>query len=231
MPTEPRVLAVRAWPQSQSLALQDLRLAQGITVIGVTTPVTTDRTLARTLARNALRETLGVLLDLPAASVVLVARPGKGIAMDSSLAHLGLSLSHAPGLSIAALCRGASVGIDLMRTEDGVAADPEWLRVARDYLGPEVTARLQATSPVECPAAFAVAWTRFEACLKCLGLALTEWSPALGRQLATCQVWTLATHGPFLGAVAKVNRAIGSCSANAPSKTPSGPPESGGCAG
>lgn len=207
-----KILPVRGWPQSRSLALQDIRSIQAVTVISVATPVNGNRTSARTRVRDALRQTLGVFLDQPAASVALVSRPGQAIAVDSSLVRLGLSLSHAPGLSIAAIFRGARVGIDLMRLEDGIEGDPDWLRVARDYLGPQVTAVLQASSSAESPVAFVMAWTRFEACLKCLGLALTEWSPALAKQLATCRVLTLdfagsdsrsqAIDGNFFGSVA-----------------------------
>ena len=178
----------------------------------VTTPDSTDRLAARALVRTALCQTLGAFLGQPAASVHLVSRPGQAIAVDSPRCPFGLSLSHAPGLSLAAMGQGVCVGIDVVRMDDGVAADAGWLGVARDYLGPQVTAWLQATTPAECPVAFARAWTRLEAGLKCLGLGLTEWSPALGQQLATCQVRALdfaghrraspTTDGHFLGAIA-----------------------------
>lgn len=207
-----QVLTVRGWPLGQSLAVQDIRSVQAVAFVGVATPVTTDRTVARTLVRHAVRQTLGEFLDQPAASVALVSRPGEALAVDSSPVPLGLSLSHAPGLSIAAICRGAGVGIDVMHLQVGVEANPDWAHVARDYLGPQVTTVLHATSAAERAVAFVTAWTRFEACLKCLGLALTEWSPALEKLLATCQVSTLdfaenlsgspAVDGIFLGSVA-----------------------------
>ena len=116
----------------------------------------------------------------------------------------GLSLSHAPGLSIAAIGRGACVGVDLMRIEDGIEGDPDWVRLAHDYLGARVTAVLQATAPAERAVAFAKAWTRLEACLKCLGLALTEWSPALEKQLTACKVVTLDLSYAYSGSLAIV---------------------------
>jgi len=195
-----------------ALAVQDMRSVQAVTVVSVATPVTPHRTAARALVRNALQQTLGVFLDQPAASVALVSRPGEGITVDSPRVGLSLSLSHAPGLSIAALCRGACVGVDVVRQGNGIEDDPDWVRVAYDYLGPQATASLQAASAAEVPAAFAQAWTRFEAGLKCLGLAMTEWSPQLEEQLATCQIWaldfaehpsgSLAAGGHFHGAVA-----------------------------
>lgn len=207
-----KVLPVRGWPQSQWLAVQDIRSVQAVTVVGVATPVSPHRLAARTLVRDALRHTLAGLLDQPAAAIALVSRPGQAIALDSPRVHLGLSVGHAPGLSLAAIGRGAGVGVDVMCIEDGVEAHSDWLCVARDYLGPQATARLQATSAAQCPVAFGQAWTRFEAGLKCLGRALTEWSPQLEQQLATCQIWPLdfarnprgtgATDGNFLGSIA-----------------------------
>ena len=188
--TRPPLVPVRAWPHSLAATLHDLRSVRALTVIGVATPDSTDRTLARALVRTALCETLAAFLDRPAASITLVSQPGQAIAVKAPI-PLSLSLSHAAGVSVAALHRGLDVGIDVMRLEDGVAATLDWLRVARDYLGPDVTARLQATSAAECPAAFVQAWTRLEACLKCLGLGLTEWSPALAAQLAICRVTAL----------------------------------------
>lgn len=206
------VVAVRGCPQGLPWALRDMRSVRALTVISVPTPDTTDRTWARKLVRDALQQTLGALLGQPAASVALVSRPGEAIAVDSPLMPLGLSVSHAPELSIAAICRNASVGIDLMRLQDGMEADANWLGVARDYLGPHVAAGLQVTAPADYPVAFTQAWTRFEAGLKCLGLALTEWSPELAQQLATCQTWALdfaanpgglvAVEGNFVGSVA-----------------------------
>lgn len=219
-----KALVVRDWPRDLSLAVQDVRSVLAVTVIGIATPVTASRGAARVLVRDALCQTLGAVLDQPAASIGLVSRPGEAVTLAPLPASLGrasnlplgqsldLSLSHAPGLSIAAICWGASVGVDLMRIEDGVEGDPDWLRVARDYLGPQVTASLQATPAAECPVAFAKAWTRFEASLKCLGLGLTEWTPALGEQLMTCQATTLdfsggdagwlAGNGNFAGSIA-----------------------------
>ena len=173
-----------------ALALQDLRSVAGVSVIGVATPVS-DRTAARTLIRSALRETLAQVLDQPAASIALVSRLGQAIAVETSPIPLGLSISHAPGLSIAAFASGAAVGIDLMRMEHGVDDATDWPRVSADYLGPLATTALQALPAAQRSTAFIQAWTRFEARLKCLGLDLTEWSPALGQQLATCRVLTL----------------------------------------
>ena len=184
------------------LAVDELRYGRAMTVISVPTPATTNRWLARNLIRTAVRETLAVFLDQPAASITLVSRPGQAIWVDSPLARLQVSVSHMPGVSVAAIGRGAAIGVDVMHVDPGAEGMPDWARVALDYLGPTVTDLLQNTSHAQRPAAFAQAWTRFEAGLKCLGLALTEWSPVLEQQLAACRVMALALPENCRGAIA-----------------------------
>ncbi|MEP6588187.1 MAG: 4'-phosphopantetheinyl transferase superfamily protein [Polaromonas sp.] len=199
-----KLMLVHAWPQGMQAAVDELRSFQALTVISVATPATAKRLLARDLVRTALRETLAVFLDQPAASVKLVSYPGQAIRVDFPLAHLNVSVSHAPGLSLAAIGRGAGagIGVDVMPVDRVDEEMPDWADVALDYLGPTVTGLLQRTSPAQRPVAFAQAWTRFEAGLKCLGLALTEWTPVLAQQLAACRVMALALPENCCGAIA-----------------------------
>jgi len=195
-------VAVHAWPQRMQQAVDELRSNRALTVISVPTPVTTSRLLARALIRTALRETLAVFLDQPVSSIMLVSRPGQAIGVDSPLARLNVSVSHMPGMSVAAIGRTAAIGVDLMHLDQGAEEMADWAQVALDYLGPTVAALLQRTAPAQRSAAFAREWTRFEACLKCLGLAMTEWSPVLAEQLATCRVMVLALPENCHGAIA-----------------------------
>lgn len=196
------LVAVHAWPQDQWLAVQALRSVQAMAVISVPTPANENRLVARNLVRSALRETLGALLDQPAASIALASRPGGAIRINSTPFRLSLSISHSPGVSVAAIYRGASIGTDVMRIETDPQEPLDWMRLACDYMGPQVTALLQTTPPETFPSAFARAWTGFEASLKCLGLALTEWSPELGKQLAWCRVVGLNLPANYCGSVA-----------------------------
>lgn len=203
------LVAVHAWPQDLSLALQALRSVRAMAVISVPTPATENRMLARQLVRSALRETLAVLLDQPAASVALLSPPGAAIQVHSTPFQLGLSISHSPGMSVAALCRGAAIGTDVMRVDASTHGHSDVMRLACDYLGPQVTALLQSIPPETFPRAFAQAWTDFEAALKCLGLALTEWSPELGKQLARCRVLALNLPANHCGSVATAANVAG----------------------
>ena len=198
----PKPVAVHAWPQQMPLAVDALRSNLGLTVISVATPATHDRLLARQLIRNALRTLVGKFLDRPAASIALVSQPVQGISLDFSVAQGHLSVSHMPSLSVAAISRRSAIGVDVMHV-GGLAGDmPDWAQVALDYLGPAEAAQLLFSSPAHRPAAFAEAWTRHEACLKCFGLELTEWTPALARQLASCQVMGLSLPDHCCGTVA-----------------------------
>lgn len=202
MPVLQEFVAVHAWPQCMQQAVDELRSGRALTVISVPTPVTTNRLLARAFIRTALRETLAVFLDQPAAFITLVSRPGQSIGVDSHLARLSVSVSHMPGMSVAAIGRTAAIGVDLMPVGPGAEEMADWAQVALDYLGPTVADLLQRTAPAQRSAAFAREWTRFEACLKCLGLAMTEWSPVLAQQLATCRVMVLALPENCCGAIA-----------------------------
>lgn len=195
-------VAVHAWPQGMQAAVDELRGSQAMAVISVATPATGERSLARALIRTALRETVAMFLDQPAASITLVSRPGQAIGVDSPLARLHLSVSHMPGMSVAAMGRAGAVGLDVMRVEQDAAEIFDWARVALDYLGPAVSGTLQRTPPGQRPADFARAWVHFEASLKCLGLALTEWTPALAQRLAACRVMALGLPEDCRGAIA-----------------------------
>lgn len=114
-----------------------------------------------------------------------------------------LSFSHQPGYSLAALCRSGPVGVDLMRIE----VLPDWQALAADYLPPAVARQLAARSFDRLPAlsratAFAVAWTHLEACLKCLGQPLGEWTPARAADFARLRVLPLALPDGWAGTLA-----------------------------
>ena len=201
------LVAVHAWPQCIDMAVDELRSSQALTVISVPTPATTNRLQARELIRVALRETLAKFFNQPAASITLVSQPGRAIyVMNSPHGCLQVSVSHMPGMSLAAITKLTGVGVDLMQVDQDVKVmfdwTHNWAQVALDYLGPVESGLLKSTPSSYRPTAFAEAWTRLEARLKCLGLALTEWTPILEKQLAACHVMALALPENYCGAIA-----------------------------
>ena len=199
MPEAP--LAVHAWPDGLAQALADLRSGAGMTVLSVPTSLTAHRTDARHAIRHTVQHTLAAFLDCPAASVALLSRPGQAPQVAApGVESFHLSISHLPSFSVAAISLQGAVGVDVMAVD--AQSLPDWADVARDYLGPLATKVLQQTPPNDRPAAFAHAWTALEACLKCLGLGLTEWTPGLAARLQECTLTTLALPAGNCGALA-----------------------------
>lgn len=174
----------------------------GLLVFSLMTPLTQNRDLARQLVRSALRESLAPLLGCSPAAVPLLSQPGQPLRLAGRESQIGLSVSHAAGLSLLAIHRNGAVGIDLQRVDDLAMKDAELQRMATDYLGNEV-ARTLAGLPGEAQRqAFAKAWVGLEAGLKCQGEALTEWSPARQALLANCRIRELLLPEGVFGAVA-----------------------------
>lgn len=173
--------------------------ADGLYVLAVDAPQTAIRTEARQRVRAALRATLGELLGAATAEISLISQPGNPLRLAPPWAQIGLSVSHEEGLSLAAINLNGEVGIDLV----GLAAPFADLEaVARDYLGPAATLALMALPPEHRTEAFARAWARHEACLKCLALPLQEWTPALASILGTCSAIDLPIKKGLLAVLA-----------------------------
>ncbi|GAA4030986.1 4'-phosphopantetheinyl transferase family protein [Actimicrobium antarcticum] len=180
-------LAVTAWPAPLVVP------ASGLVVLRVCTPSGDDRTNARRLIRAALLDALGQLVPVPA---TLVQLPAKGLHVAGS--DVGLSVSHASGLSVCAINLHGAVGIDLMRLDDGEPCLPDWDIVARDYLGPAATRRIATVAVARRALCFAQEWTQREAQLKLQGRGLTEW---IAVQDHPCTTLGLDLPEGFVGAV------------------------------
>lgn len=185
-------LPVWHWPTS-------FDQTQNLLVVTVDTPNTSIRDSARQRVRTVLREILGGLRQ----DIELISLPGQPIRLVQQNSPIGISVSHEAGLSLLAINFSGPVGVDLMQLPE----DPDWLMqipaLASDYLGPQ-SARQLAVVPLEMQlSSFAAAWTRHEARLKCLGLGLQEWQPALEEDLSNCRVQPLLLPAGYVGAVAR----------------------------
>jgi 4'-phosphopantetheinyl transferase len=196
------LLKVQPWPGHHSLSPAVLRADANPIVLGIATPDTPIRDVARELARKALREALGILLERPPEAVRLISQPGQPLRLDIPGPHIGLSISHERGLTLAAIYPGGAVGIDLMQVEQRSDWLSDWEPVARDYLGEHASDCIARQPPAKRAHAFAREWTRFEACLKCHGLPLQEWYPALEHKLMRCRFFDLDLPDGFIGALA-----------------------------
>jgi len=158
-------LIVHPWPGPVP-ALKD-----GVFVIGVQT--SPQRARARAQIREAVLQALAAVLRLPPEVISITSPPGQPprIMLTNDARSIGCSFAHENSYALAAINLGGAVGVDLMRVQEV----PDWQTVARDYLGPTASAALADTAISNLPAAFAQAWTRREAALKCSGQQLSEW--------------------------------------------------------
>jgi 4'-phosphopantetheinyl transferase len=185
-------------------------------VLAVPTPTgggpEAERTAARQLARQALAGALAQALGCAPHDIAITgqrgtpprahAAPGAAApALAARLGAIGLSISHARGLSLVAWHAGGPVGVDLQRVDEAsFGPAPERARLAALYLGPDFESNSPPALAGQAQAAtdlivFAARWTAHEAALKCLGEPLREWSPALQARLARCPARPLAVPG------------------------------------
>lgn len=170
-------------------------------MIAVRTPLTTLRAEARHSVRLALKQLLALKLACPLAEIELTSQPGQALKLLHSTHHIGLSISHESGLSIAAINMHGKVGVDLMATH----SVPEWdemYTLATDYLGKQAAEYLSGLSGERQKEAFARAWTHFEARLKCKEKALVEWSQSGEALLAGGSSLSLQVADGYVAAIA-----------------------------
>lgn len=157
-----------------------------------------EREHARALARTALCQAVAPLLGCPPDALHISdtrGQPPRPAWADgrsaAALGGLGLSISHAPGLSLAAWHLRGPVGVDVQAVPRAATA-AELLRTAALFLGPKsVAALVQQAHCALFFEVFAHHWARHEAALKCVGQALAEYSPALAAQLTGVHMATL----------------------------------------
>jgi 4'-phosphopantetheinyl transferase len=183
-------LAVHAWPGPLP-AWND-----GVLVISTVSPEGDGRDAARARIRSAACEALARLLGVDAARVAVDSQPGSAprLLVDGAPSPVGLSISHAKEISVAALHRAGAGGVDVMNVQE----TSDWARVAHDYLGMATACRLAAASAADRPRAFAQAWAEREAQLKLAGQPLAEWTPSPN----DCEVQALILPAGLAGAVA-----------------------------
>lgn len=183
-------LAVHAWPAALPAWGGD------VLVISIASAADATRDGARAAIRAAAREALAQALDIASDQVVVESRPGTvpRILIDGTPSTIGLSISHAGVLSVAAFNPAGAIGVDLME----VKHVSDWARVAHDYLGMVTAFRLIALPAADLPLAFAQAWSEREAQLKLLGQPLAEWTPSPN----DCRLRALTLPDGFAGTVA-----------------------------
>lgn len=165
----------------------------------IPTPETQRRDRARSMVRSEIGRALAEKLGAGEGTIPLISQPGHPIRLAPPWSHVGISVSHEAGLSVMAIRLDGPIGIDLLRLGPAI---PDIPALSRDYLGPAMSDEIAAQAMDRQGAAFARAWCRFEAKLKCLGLPLREWDPELDRRLAGCSVADLPIGPGWAAAIA-----------------------------
>lgn len=153
-----------------------------VLMVDSNSPETHNESSRRAVARERVRELL-LRHAGPAITAPLLG------ATSSARGAQRTSISHEKTHSMLAWCDRGCIGIDTVGMQALASIGMRDLDdMARLYLGPTALPWADAVGG-EPPTRrrFADAWARHEAQLKCLGLALDEWSPALQTKLAACQ--------------------------------------------
>ena len=171
-------LAVHRWP-GPTPAPQDglfaILIDTGASPAQPPSSAGAQRDAARLQVRIAARQALAAVLHVQVADVTITSSPGTPprILVAGAASRIGISFSHEEGYALAAFNLRGQIGADIMR----VQPISDWHVMANDYLGPAVTAALQAAT--DRPRAFIRAWTQREAALKCHAQQLSEWQADL----------------------------------------------------
>jgi 4'-phosphopantetheinyl transferase len=194
--------AVYCWPDKRDAALKVLT-DHGVVLVSVVTPAAGSREFARQQIRSALRDLLSRRFELSPEQIHLDLEPGKrpGQHLEIPAHHIALSISHEQGLSVAAIYDGtaaSTIGVDLLR----IAHLPDWRDVAKLYLGEQITASIASAPLAQQASYFAAHWARLEAKFKCRGVALSEWSKQLERELSGYTLSELDLPEGYAGALA-----------------------------
>ena len=158
-----------AWPDQRAQAQQCLTAGLPL-VISLALPARIERDSARQQLRLALCELLCAALGCDATRLRLVSLPGRGVRALLPEREVFVSISHDTGLSVAALSLHQTIGVDVLRLADCTG----WQDLAPLYLGVGDTERLLRAPEQQRALQFALAWTKLEAGLKCLGQPLLE---------------------------------------------------------
>jgi 4'-phosphopantetheinyl transferase len=193
-----QTLVVQHWPACGAAVTPQ----QDLLVLALETPLTPNRGRARQLVRAALAEVLGAHLGCGAGGIRFVSVAGQALRLDRNRGNIGLSVSHEPGFSLAAIHFGGPVGVDLLQVPREAQWQDEVPLLARDYLGPDVARELAVLPVDERMACFARHWTALEASLKLSGLGLEEWSASRQRSRAVCHCMPLQLPAGFVGSLA-----------------------------
>lgn len=172
--------AVFDW-EAQCLSALDCFSQQSNVVINLSFPQNLQREAARQQLHLAITELLMQAFSCTAEQIRLIRVAGSRLQCFIATQEIFISVSHEPGLSLAAISQKQLPGIDLMAIKpiDG------WQDVAGIYFNPQQIAALQQAQDCDRASLFAQYWTMMEARFKCADIAITEYDEHVQQQMAS----------------------------------------------
>ena len=190
--------AVFNWETQRWSALDYFRQQSNV-VIGLSFPPNLQRETARQQLHLAITELLMQTFSSAAEEIRLIRVAGSKLQCFIATQEVFISVSHEPGLSLAAISQKQQPGIDLM----AIKQMDDWLDVAGIYFSPQQIAALQQAQDGERATLFAQYWTMMEARFKCAGIAMTEYDDRVQQQMASvlkdAQIYALALPAGYIG--------------------------------
>ncbi|MBR7792132.1 4'-phosphopantetheinyl transferase superfamily protein [Undibacterium sp. FT147W] len=168
------------WETQRWSALDYFRQQSNV-VIGLSFPPNLQRETARQQLHLAITELLMQAFFCAAEQIRLIRVAGSRLQCFVATQEVFISVSHEPGLSLAAISQKQLPGIDLM----AVKTIDDWQDVASIYFSPQQIATLQQAQDGERAVLFAQYWTMLEAHFKCAGIAITEYNADVQQQIAS----------------------------------------------
>lgn len=172
--------AVFDW-EAQCLSALDYFSQQSNVVICLSFPQNLQREAVRQQLHLAITELLMQAFSCAVEQIRLIRIAGSRLQCFIATQEIFISVSHEPGLSLAAISQKQLPGIDLM----AVKAMDDWQDVAGIYFPPQKIAALQQAQDDERATLFAQYWTMMEARFKCAGIAMTEYDEHVQQQMAS----------------------------------------------
>lgn len=165
--------------ETQRLSAVDCFNQQATVVISLLFPQNLQRETARQQLHLAITELLMQAFSCTAEQIRLIRIAGSRLQCFIATQEIFISVSHDPGLSLAAISQKQLPGIDLM----AVKTMDDWQDVAGIYFNPQQIAALQQAQDCDRASLFAQYWTMMEARFKCAGIAMTEYDEHVQQQM------------------------------------------------
>jgi 4'-phosphopantetheinyl transferase len=192
-------------PTQLELAYEQLR-RNDLCVICVDVAQGSTRDDARVQIRQALIKVIAAARNLNERDVHLHTEKGHAphavIGVGAQCRNYYLSITHEDTYAMAAISSASQVGIDIVK----MTSLFDWKHTANLYLGEAAAREIESSRIDQQFKFFLQAWASHEARLKCLGLALQEWSEELEQRLSStrCEVSYVSWDPTYIAAVARL---------------------------